>query len=61
MCIAKRITENVVSGNIFIDAIQASSVADGANHEMRDYSVSIDWDKDMKELAIWVQGKLFLE
>ena len=44
-----------------LDAITAYSVADGANHDIRDYSVSIEWDKEMKELAIWVQGKLVLE
>lgn len=60
--LAKVATDGYVLVDLYdLDSITAYSVADGANHEIRDYSVSIAWNKEMKELAILVQGNLFLE
>lgn len=42
-----------------LDAIQAFPVEDGGVYDIRDYKVSINWNKDLKKLAVKVQGKLF--
>lgn len=44
-----------------LDEIQAFPVEDGAVYDIRDYTVSVEWDKDLKKHVIMVQGKLFLD
>lgn len=44
-----------------LDVIKVFPVEDGAVYEIRDYTVSVEWDKERSEFAIMAQGNLFLD